>query len=299
MLVKRLLLAFIISLFLINYIPTSHALHSRGINKVVNYYSLFIADKTPINILYNPGLRNLPTQDELNIWAVLPNAYNFPQILDEFLVNEGNALIECSSLDSWHCTQIGNEYLQKVREKAYRMVIFDGGHHLPTLGMEPDIIILPVLNDYAIHSYMLDGIKVNIILDIVKEIKAPIIIVKVPRWAMVKQEKSMVKVAEKIINEAKINSCAHEPFSPVSQMKMSKYNRAILAYVDKNYSSDIKFFLNNLEKLGCKEVKIIYLAFDYNWTNYRDALMYAKKVQEYTGLKVKVVNEPIKVSNSF
>ncbi|HZJ85464.1 MAG TPA: hypothetical protein VFD02_08000 [Syntrophomonadaceae bacterium] len=300
MLGKRILLVLIIVSFLCAYSPQlTNTFLKKGFGQGMSYYADLIAKRIPVKILYNPGLRDISRPENMDIWAVLPECNDFPKILDDFLNSQANAIVQCSKLDSWHCTKIGNEYLHKIREKAYRIVIFDGGHHLPTLGMEPDIIIIPELNNYAVHSYMLDGIKTETILDIIKEIKAPIIVAQVSRWALVKQENSMQKVADEVIYEAGKLKRKNLSVQLASHTRMSLYRSTILAYVDKNYASDLGLFYKNMQELGLDGVEKIYLAFDYSWLTTQAAQDYAKNVHSFTNVKVEIVNQPIKVSNSF
>lgn len=299
MVVKRLLLTIILCSFLVSFLPNDFLLYSERVNRLVDFYGKIVATKTPISILYNPGVRVLPVKGELNISVVLPEAKDFPCLLDTFLAGEGQVLLQCSSLDSWHCTELGNNYLQKIRKKAYRIVIFDGGHHLPTLGLEPDIIILPIWNDYAVHGYMLDGIKVEKILSIIQELNAPIVVASVPRWGLVKQDMNLSSITTRVLEKAKVSSRKDNFFSPISQAKMSKYQGTVLAYIDKSYSKDLNAFYTNMDKLGLAGVATIYLAFDYNWIDVKKAEQYAENVRKNTNINVEIVNEPVKVSNSL
>ncbi len=300
MLGKRILLVFIIVSFFCGYSPQlTSAVLKKGIDQGLSSYASLIANHIPVEILHNPGLRNIPVPENLDIWAVLPEYNDFPLILDDFLGEQANAIVECSKLDSWHCSKIGNEYLHKIREMAYRIVIFDGGHHLPTLGLEPDIIVIPELNNFAVHSYMLDGIKTDIILDIIKEINAPITVARVPRWALVKQENSMKKVADIVISAASKLKRKNLPTQLASHTRMSLYKSFILAYVDKNYAGNSGLFYKNLQELGLDGVKTIYLAFDYRWISPKEAQIYADDLHSLTDIRVEIVNQPVRVSNSF
>ncbi|NLB88136.1 MAG: hypothetical protein GX790_02760 [Syntrophomonadaceae bacterium] len=299
MFIKRILIIFIIVVVGVNLL-VNYQYKFVGVDIVLDYYADMVSAKSPVKILYNPGLRGLDSSNSpLNIQAVLPHSKNFSETLNQLLVQQCDVIVECSDLDSWHTSTAGNEYLSKIREQAYRVVIFDGGHHLPTLGLEPDIIILPVLNGYALHSYMLDGIKTDMIIEIVKNINAPIVVAQVSRWSLVKNQKSMTTITLKAIEQAKKETRINTEFVPISNTKMSKYNQAVLAYVDKKYSKDMDLFLSNLKKLGLDEVKIIYLAFDYKWISLEESRAYAKEVSNLTKIRVEVVNESVKVSNSF
>lgn len=300
MFIKRLLILVIIMVVGVNLLVNYPKYNLIGVNKVLDYYADIISPKSKVNILHNPNLRELnSTNTPFNIQAVLPHTKNLPYILDQLLAKDCDVVVECSELDSWHLSPTGNEYLEKIRKQAYRVVIFDGGHHLPTLGLEPDIIIVPEMNGYAVHSYMLDGMSINNIIEVVKEINAPIVIAQVSRWSLVKNQKSMTTITRKAIEQAGNRKRADKEFQPLSNIKMSKYNQAVLAYADKNYIEDIDLFLDNLKNLGLDDVKIIYLSFDYKWISVKDTLAYVNEIHKETKIEIKVVNEPVKVSNSF
>lgn len=301
MFIKRLLIIVIIMIVGINLLVNYPKYNVIGVDRIIlDHYAELVSTKSQVKILYNPGMRELhSTNTPLNIQAVLPHTKNLPDVLDRLLAQNCDVIVECSELDSWHLSTTGNKYLNKIRKQAYRVVIFDGGHHLPTLGLEPDIIIIPEMNGYALHSYMIDGMKIETIIEVVKEIKAPIVIAQVSRWSLVKNQKSLTAIALKAIEQVGNLKRVDREFKPISNTKMSKYNQAVLAYADKNYIQDIDFFLLNLEDLGLNDVEIIYLSFDYKWISVKDALAYGNEISKLTEIPVTVVNEPVKVSSSF
>ncbi len=302
MLLKRLLLGVIIIAVYVNwliYYP-SDSIKKLGANQAIDFYAHLISPQAPVKLVHNPGLRDISIDnDSLNIKAVLPGTKPGAATVDLFLASQAQVIIECSELDSWHTSESGRPYLHKIREQGYRVVIFDGGHHLPTLGLEPDLIIMPVMNGYVLHSYMLDGIKTEKVVDIIEEINAPIVAAQVSRWYLVKNEKSLIAITDKALKKAGPATRSDETLIPKSNNKMSKYNNTILAYIDKTYSQDINLFFKNLKQLGIAEVNKVYLAFDYRWISVDDADEYVNKLSELSKLKVEKVNEPVKVSNSF
>ena len=96
------------------------------------------------------------------------------------LRHQARVMVQCSGMDTWHTTARGYESLIRLRERCLRVVVFDGGHHLPTLGLIPDIIIVPSTAGYAAHSYMPDAMEVKQLLQLLEETDCPAALVTVP-----------------------------------------------------------------------------------------------------------------------
>jgi len=169
---------------MINY--PSPLIKSLGYEQGLNLYAYMFSTHSSYNFISNPGLRKLDNHEEI-VRAVTPEeSGNFASILDKHLAGGSSCIIECSELDTWHSSPAGLQYLKEMRPQTYRAIIFDGGHHLPSLGLSPDIIIIPRLAGYAVHSYTLDGVKIAIIEKMAQECGIPSVIVTVPRMALVK-----------------------------------------------------------------------------------------------------------------
>ena len=300
---KRLYLLIII-LGLYIYLMINHPseiLKSLGYNSFLEIYAQTVSAGADCTIIYNPGLRKLDHPvNKIKIDAVLPGTEkDYDNILDHLLADNVGAVVECSDLDSWHTSSKGIKYLHKIREKAYRIVIFDGGHHLATIGLEPDIIIIPQLAGYAVHSYMLDGMKVSKILELAREAGSPSIIATVPRWALVKNKRSLINITEKTLLSCSYSDSPKKPFEPLTERRISKYGEIIFAYINKEYSDNIYLFLKRLNLLGTAGIKKICLAFDYNYTSREEAEIFIKTINKTTRLPVERVNEPVKTTGVF
>jgi len=301
MIFKKIYLLIIIVCFyaalMINY--PSPWLKSLGYNQGLNLYANLVSTRSSFEIIYNPGLRQLDKPSPDLIRAVTPEANSdFASLLNQYLASGSTCIVECSQLDTWHSTPRGMEYLRKMRPQAYRVIIFDGGHHLPALGLAPDLIIIPRLAGYAVHSYMLDGIKIAQIEKLAREYDCPSIIATIPRMALVKNETSMVNITQRILKSCPVQKKPDE-FKPIARTRMSKYKGAVFAYIDKKYSAYPETFYAQISKLGLDGVTGIYLAFDYRYTSVKQAQDYCNQLQQKYNLPVTCVNEPVKVANAF
>jgi hypothetical protein len=289
------LIAFYIAV-MINY--PSPLIKALGYQQGLNLYAYMISNRSSYNFIYNPGLRKLNNHEKI-VRAVTPEeGRNFPSIIDKHLAQGSNCIIECSELDTWHTSPTGLQYLQEMRPRTYRAIIFDGGHHLPTLGLSPDIIIIPQLAGYAVHSYTLDGIEIATIEKLVRGCGIPSVIVTVPRMALVKNEIAMENITSRILNSCSRQETG-EDFKPMARPRISKYNDFFFAYIDHTYSKNPDLFSKRLRELGIKGVKKIYLAFDFKYINKHQASKYCERLQKNLELPVECVNQPVKVMNVF
>lgn len=277
--------------------PTMKAL---GYNQALQWYGEVVSSRTPVDILYNPGLRNLNVPvPERNIAAVVPGTgEDYPQILDGFLEKGYRVIVECSGLDAWHTTLPGRTYLRKMHKNTYRVVVFDGGHHLPTLGMEPDIIIIPRTNGYAAHAHMVDGMKVERITALAREAGCPAVIASVPRWGLVKARSSLIQITARIITASPKHGSGSEVNIKAGN-RVSRYGDIIFAYINGEYIENPDKFIGQIEALGVSGAHKICLAFDYRYTDIASADDYCNRLSQYYRLPVQRVNEPIKVANAI
>lgn len=282
---------------MINY--PSPWLKAIGYSQGLELYARLVSPRSSYQFIHNPGLRRIEQPHQVKIGTVTPEAGDdFASILDKHLAAGSTCIVECSQLDTWHSSPTGIKYLQKIRPGTYRAVIFDGGHHLPSLGLAPDLIIIPALRGYAVHSFVLDGIKIAQIQKLAQECGSPSVIVTVPRMALVKNEVSMVNITGKILASCQPRNMNDE-FRPVAQPRMSKYNDIVFAYVDSNYARNPQLFINRVEELDTKGVNHVYLAFDFKYSSQQQADLYCAKLEQVLNLPVDCVNHPVKVASLF
>ena len=275
----------------------SAAIKRAGYDSLLIRYADYRLHENDIKILYNPGLRKLDIDlQQARVYAILPQQEkSYRQVMEDFMKSDGQVLVECSALDSWHSSNEGSAYLPKLRAKAYRVVIFDGGHHLPTLGLAPDIIIVPVYKGYAVHGYMQDGIRINTLLDLLHSSHSQAILVTVSRWRLVKTENSLTGITQQILRQMNSSVTKPEPLRMNCQPRISKYNSHIFIYVNRDYVLNPDLLIRRCQQLGINRVKKVLIAFDYAAISPKQADIYTKNLQKNLGLPVLRVNEPLKV----
>jgi hypothetical protein len=252
-------------------------------------------------ILYSMGLRRLTaTERRDGVYVNLPGMkMDYNRQMGDFMRSDAQMIVECSGLDSWHTSREGSGRLTALQKKAYRVVIFDGGHHLPTLGMAPDIIIVPAFKGYAVHGYMQDGMRVDKILEILKANHIPTVLATVSRWRLVKTESSLQDISREVWGRLDFATEEPPPFTVRCRPRISKYGGHLFIYVSQEYIKQPDMLIKNCRQLGLKDVVSAYVAFNYSAIEPTQAKIYARKLEKKLGLKAEVVNEPVKVSNLF
>ena len=290
------LLAFYIAIMINN---PSECLKNLGYNRVLDFYGRWVSSSCNLDFLYNPGLRQtaIPLQTS-RVAAVIPGpSQGFRNEIEKILAENYQVIIECSAMDTWHSSKDGQEYLPRIAAQAYRVVVFDGGHHLPTLGMVPDIILVPELAGFAVHTYMLDGMRVETIRDLAQEVGCPAVIVGIPRLALVKNQYSLSIITRRIMAVSHYSDCKSGTGEVTLQSRMSKFNGVIFAYVNYEYAQNPELFCQRLSVLGVRDARKLYLAFDYGCVSPEEAGEFMKEVSQSSGLPAQIVNEPVKVSS--
>lgn len=284
--------------YIMVHYPTD-IMKSIGYNQVLGLYASVVSRHCPITLVDNPGLRLLPDEPEqMQIQAVIPTQHNDYLHAAQNALKHGGVIVECSGMDAWHTTAVGKDYLIKLRKNNYRVVVMDGGHHLPTLGLDPDIILVPAAAGYAVHATTLDGIKVKNIIKVAHDVKSDAVIAVIPRWGLVKHQKSLEVLTRRIMAQSYFRT-HEEPFQPLCRPGVSARKGVITAYVNRTYAQDVRLLYQTSRKIGLDKAKRLYLAFDYNQISPQAAQTYARSLQQLSRKPVFPVNEPVKVSNVF
>jgi len=272
-----------------------------GLQPALKIFARQIDYADHIEFIYQPGLRRLAVAKEgLAVKAVTPDTdNNYARIAEQLLVYDGFAITQCSAMDNWHTSTVGKAYLKKFYIKGYRAVVFDGGHHLPTLGLVPDIIIVPQMCGYTVHSYMRDGMKVEKLKALAEELDLPCVIAVLPRWTVFKEEQALKNVTEAIIAESVYSTKPARGLEITAEYHMSKYNNKILIYINQQYWEQRQLLLKRLKRLGTSDVDKIYLAFDYKQINIEQSQDFSDWLGEELKVAVETVNEPVCVFNAF
>ncbi|MHB8171030.1 MAG: hypothetical protein ACYDG6_05750 [Thermincolia bacterium] len=115
-------------------------------------------------------------------------------------------MIDCSSADLARLSNQGQNSLALMKKhKIIRGVIFDGGHHLPALALNPDIIIAPIFpqrrgENIIAHGYVKDAIPLDQVLNLCHQLGLTSTVATVPRWPTVAKTKTaMAKLIIKAI----------------------------------------------------------------------------------------------------
>ncbi len=290
-----------ISLCLITLVAnhTEIVVHTAAYQSLVQIYGrsqLFSRDS---KILYSPGLRRLPAvANSTEIYANLPGMEkSYSRQMEGFMRSDAQMIVECSGLDGWHTSREGSACLPALRSHAYRVVIFDGGHHLPTLGLAPDIIIVPAFKGYAVHGYMRDGMRVEKILEILSANHIPTNMATVSRWHLVKTETSLQDVSREVLGRLDYAAERPEPFAANCRPRISKYGGVIFIYANEEYINQPVMVTKYCRQLDLNDVHTVYIAFDFNAIKPAQAETYAQKLAQKLGVKAEIVNEPVKVSS--
>lgn len=274
-------------------------LKGLGYNQLLDLYAPRMALWAPMEILYDPAIdKGQQPFIREKIKVALPGCSDYRGVLEEVLQQGYSALVECSALDRWHTTDEGLAYLYRMKGQSCRVVVFDGGHHLPTLGLEPDILIIPRLRGYTCHSYMRDGMKIKKLLDLAREARIPTVIAVVPRWSLVKHQGGLEVLTGRIMKETSVVPGRAGEEALAGADRMSRYRGLTFAYVTSEDLDNIDGFTTRLASLG-GECKKIYLAIDYQNSNYDTAAQWAAQVEDMTNCPVEIVNEPITALNVF
>ncbi len=221
--------------------------------------------------------------------AVTPDASGYSQVIDDCLAKDVNMVVESSGMDAWHTTEDGLTGLKNLTSKALRVVIFDGGHHLPTLGLKPDLLIVPVTRGYVAHGHTRDAMKIEELLTILRREEIGCPVVAVPRWGLVKTPASMNRIAVKALTQIPLG----EP--------VPGYEGKILGSRCTVRKGAFFWFVSHIDSLnpewldsGGVEAKRIYIAFNYNSVNPNMARKFVTGLRR-SGLQVIIVNEPVDV----
>lgn len=86
-----------------------------------------------------------------------------------------------------------------------RMVIWDGAHHLPSLRLRPDVVVLPVMADrsarlWVCHGTMRDAVPLDVLLELFDRIGSKGWVVAVPRLStLAKADRSLAFLAHRVL----------------------------------------------------------------------------------------------------
>ncbi|MGE5397399.1 MAG: hypothetical protein ACM3MK_07665 [Chitinophagales bacterium] len=226
-------------------------------------------------------------RNQLRILAVTPDAYGFKRLTEDVITQDIRVLVESSGIDAWHATSGGVKVLENPEKGWWRVVIFDGGHHLPTVALAPDLIIVPSTTGYAAHGYMRDAVSIKKLCQVLDRENIDVPVVSIPRWQLVKTPQSMGTAAARALS---MFPAGRKPvFSGrIIGKRTTARHAAAFVYIT---GSDWKKSL-----LSLSDVKRIYLSANFNQVD-RHQVAQVSKTLRLKGIRVETVNEPNNVAD--
>jgi hypothetical protein len=222
--------------------------------------------------------------------VVTPDAADYHTLISRCISHHIRILVECSGMDGWHTSVQGQRDLEAMRGKVLRVVIFDGGHHLPTLALRPDLVIIPVTWGYAAHGYMKDAVSVKTVTDIIRREKINCPVITVPRWSLVKTPASLSRIAMRALTALPAGGRPQHAGSALAP-RATRYHNAIFIYAE---NENIGSIPRLVEDTAARDTRV-YLACDYGslspgqWQACYNGLKQA-------GIRVRIVNQPLDVT---
>ncbi|MDI6717159.1 MAG: hypothetical protein QME63_09485 [Actinomycetota bacterium] len=118
-----------------------------------------------------------------------------------------DAIVEASASDVIRDSTWGIKQVQRLRQAGViRCVIFDGGHHVRSLALNPDILLIPTIyfknNLYASHWFTRDSVPLKDLKKVLRDEGIDSIVALFPRIGIpIKNPNGMAWIAAQAINE--------------------------------------------------------------------------------------------------
>ena len=119
-----------------------------------------------------------------------------------------DAIIEATASDTLRAGEWGERAVMRLRAAdVIRCVIFDGAHHIGTLALAPDILIIPVTNHagetYAAHWFTRDAVPLELLEEVLRDNNIESTIAQFPRAGIpIKNRAGMAWLAAQAIRSA-------------------------------------------------------------------------------------------------
>ncbi|NLB18084.1 MAG: hypothetical protein GX825_04980 [Syntrophomonadaceae bacterium] len=227
--------------------------------------------------------------DKLLAVAVTPDADGYDQLISKCVERRVSLVVESSGIDAWHTTSEGHEGLKQLTAQTLRTVIFDGGHHLPTLGLQPDLIIVPVTQGYAAHAYMRDAVKVEKLLTLMEQENINCPVAAVARWGLVKTPSSMTQITLEALRQLPIASVPiDDPNGTALGSRLTMRGKAAFLFESAADENRLRMVQEKVVKAGAER---LYIAFNFSSVTGKDADHYIKGLEQ-SGIWVMLMNEP-------
>lgn len=238
-------------------------------------------------------------------------------------------IVDCSYADRLRRMPEGfNSILLCKQYGIRRIVVFDGGHHLASLALNPDFILLPLTTvgnhmKYVNHAFMRDAIPLNNVSEIVNYLELDTVMMHTSRIRTIAKTKgSMGELARQLLLKG---DKAREDLSVMAgeyQGGLSSYSidqvqardcmviapkQTAMIYISQCQQEDAENILGQIEKqviqvLNDNPIKTFYIAIDYGDSTIKSlgkkivnpGLLEegVKKIAEEKNIKIKIVNIP-------
>ncbi|MGE5623660.1 MAG: hypothetical protein ACM3UP_01390, partial [Methanocella sp.] len=98
-------------------------------------------------------------------------------------------MVDCTDADLARLTPVGWESLLLAkRAHLWRLVVFDGAHHLPGLAADPEILLLPLLRtggmDLIVHGYVRDALPLAGLRQVMQSAERSPLLLTLPRVSL-------------------------------------------------------------------------------------------------------------------
>ncbi|MGE5415233.1 MAG: hypothetical protein ACM3UZ_00440 [Acidobacteriota bacterium] len=259
----------------------SGVLQENDIQSMANSKWVVVDYKQPASSEYSSGLRVLPET---------PDILDFNRVIKSCAQQNVDVLVESSGMDAWHTSRTGWQALHSMRARTLRTVIFDGGHHLPTLGIQPDLILVPDTMGYAAHGYMKDAVLISKLQEIARRESLPFTIVTVSRWGLVKTSDSMSRITCEALAKTSLGDKDVPVKGHVLAPHFTQWGSAAFVYIDNvDQIIQIKEIVDQNES-----IKRIYAAFNYSKLGLPEVKKCRRSLSSL-GIEVEIVNESLNV----
>ncbi|MBS3908141.1 MAG: hypothetical protein KGZ93_00685 [Actinobacteria bacterium] len=119
-----------------------------------------------------------------------------------------DAIVEATASDTLRGGKWGERAVKRLRAAGViRCVIFDGAHHVGSLALAPDILIVPVTNHagetYAAHWFTRDAVPLKLLEEVLRDNNIDSTIARFPRAGIpIKNRNGMARLAAQAIRAA-------------------------------------------------------------------------------------------------
>lgn len=122
-------------------------------------------------------------------WEGLPPGGRVLAVTQAAIRLGADLMVDCTAADLARLTPDGWRSVQLAKEEGiWRMVVFDGAHHLPSLAADPELLLVPVLaaggTPLIAHGYVRDALPLAALRSVLGALGLEPLLVTVPRLSL-------------------------------------------------------------------------------------------------------------------